>query len=79
MRNGGGLTVGQFATRLSNAMASSISSEQTSSQSAISSITEILDEGIRITDDSVVMNTEMVTAIRLDGLANVANSIFGSV
>ena len=38
----------------------------------------MMDAGIRISDESPVMNTEIVTAIRLDGLASVAHSILGS-
>jgi len=73
MRNGKGLSVGQFATRLSTAVGA-LPSEKGSS-----AIADLLGEGIRLTDSSVVMNTEMVTAIRLDGLASVASSIIGSV
>jgi succinate dehydrogenase/fumarate reductase flavoprotein subunit len=34
--------------------------------------------GIRLTDTSAVMNTEMVEALRLHGLASVAESILTS-
>ncbi len=78
MSNKAGLSVGQFASRLSSLMRSANPSESSSRQSALASIGEMMDAGIRISDESPVMNTEIVTAIRLDGLASVAHSILGS-
>ena len=66
-----GIPVGKFASRLSSAF----SLEQSSKADALNAIREIKDSGIRLTDDSLVMNTEMLEAIRLDGLASIAEAI----
>ena len=66
-----GIPVGKFASRLSSAF----SSEQSSKADALNAIREIKDSGIRLTDDSLVMNTEMLEAIRLYGLASIAEAI----
>jgi len=66
-----GIPVGKFASMLSSAF----SSEQSSKADALNAIREIKDSGIRLTDDSLVMNTEMLEAIRLDGLASIAEAI----
>ncbi|MBI87442.1 MAG: hypothetical protein CMB67_00210 [Euryarchaeota archaeon] len=66
-----GIPVGKFASKLSSA----ISSGQSSKTDALDAIREIKGSGIRLTDNSLVMNTEMLEAIRLDGLASIAESI----
>jgi succinate dehydrogenase/fumarate reductase flavoprotein subunit len=68
------MTVGNFASKLSSA----ISTGSSSKDSAIAEINSIKDSGIRLTDNSKVMNTEMVEALRLHGLALVAESIVSS-
>lgn len=72
--HGEGITVGNFASKLSSAISSGTSSKGL----ALTEIRDIKESGIRLTDTSSVMNTEMVTAIRLDGLASVAESILTS-
>jgi succinate dehydrogenase/fumarate reductase flavoprotein subunit len=68
------MTVGNFATKLSSA----ISIGNSSKEAALAEINNITDSGIRLTDTSQVMNTEMVEALRLHGLASVAESIIAS-
>tara|TARA_B100000902_G_scaffold27085_1_gene32625 strand:- start:1520 stop:2959 length:1440 start_codon:yes stop_codon:yes gene_type:complete len=74
IREGEGMTVGNFATKLSSA----ISIGNSSKEAALAEINNITDSGIRLTDTSQVMNTEMVEALRLHGLASVAESIIAS-
>ncbi|MDG1540903.1 MAG: FAD-binding protein [Candidatus Thalassarchaeaceae archaeon] len=74
IREGGGMTVGNFASKLSSA----ISTGSSSKDAALAEIHNIKDSGIRLTDTSKVMNTEMVEALRLHGLATVAEAIITS-
>ena len=74
IREGEGMTVGNFASKLSSA----ISTGPSSKEAAIAEIHDIKDSGIRLTDTSKAMNTEMVEALRLHGLASVAESIIAS-
>ena len=71
IREGEGMTVANFASKLSSA----ISTGSSSKEAALAEINNIKDSGIRLTDTSKVMNTEMVEALRLHGLASVAESI----
>ena len=68
------MTVGNFASKLSSA----ISTPPSSKDAALAEINNIKGSGIRLTDTSKVMNTEMVEALRLHGLASVAESIVTS-
>ena len=74
IREGEGMTVGNFASKLSSAISTSSSSKD----AALAEINNIKGSGIRLTDTSKVMNTEMVEALRLHGLASVAESIVTS-
>jgi succinate dehydrogenase/fumarate reductase flavoprotein subunit len=74
IREGEGVTVGNFASKLSSA----ISTGSSSKEAALVEIRGMKDSGIRLTDTSAVMNTEMVEALRLHGLASVAESILTS-
>ena len=71
LRDGDGLTVGSFSSQLCSA----ISNGSSSKEAALSDIKGIRDTGIRLTDTSEIMNTEMVDALRLHGLASVAEAI----
>ena len=71
IREGEGMTVANFTSKLSTA----ISKGSSSKDAALAEINNIKDSGIRLTDTSKVMNTEMVEALRLHGLASVAASI----
>ena len=74
IREGEGVTVGSFASKLSSA----ISIGHSSMKAALVEIRGMKDSGIRLSDSSSVMNTEMVEALRLHGLASVAESILTS-
>jgi succinate dehydrogenase/fumarate reductase flavoprotein subunit len=74
IREGEGVTVGNFASKLSSA----ISNGSSSKEAALVEIRGMKDSGIRLIDTSAVMNTEMVEALRLYGLASVAESILTS-
>ena len=74
IRDGVGVTVGNFASKLSSAISTGVSSKE----AALVEIRGMKDSGIRLTDSSSVMNTEMVEALRLHGLASVAESILNS-
>ena len=65
------MTVANFTSKLSSAISKGLSSKD----AALAEINNIKDSGIRLTDTSKVMNTEMVEALRLHGLASVAASI----
>ena len=67
------MTVGNFASKLSSAITGASSKD-----AAIAEIHNIKHSGIRLTDSSKVMNTEMVEALKLHGLATVAESIIAS-
>lgn len=73
-REGEGMTVGNFASKLSSAISTGASSKD----AAIAEIHNIKESGISLTDSSKVMNTEMVEALKLHGLATVAESIIAS-
>jgi succinate dehydrogenase/fumarate reductase flavoprotein subunit len=45
---------------------------------AMAGINEIRNSGIRVTDPSRSMNTELVTALHLDGLLTIAKTIVDS-
>ena len=68
------MTVGNFASKLSSAISTGASSKD----AAIAEIHNIKESGISLTDSSKVMNTEMVEALKLHGLATVAESIIAS-
>ena len=71
LRESGGSPIGEFNSILSSA----ISISDSSKEAALEKIRKIRDSGIRLTDNSTIMNTELLAAIRLDGLASVAESI----
>ena len=74
-----GLSIGQASTKLASAMKSACATNGSSNPSAATSaISEIRENGIRVTDQSSVMNTELTTAIRLMGLVSIAESIIES-
>ncbi len=70
----GGIPVSQFSSLLSSA----ISSGESSKESALEEIGKMKESGIKLTDNSLVMNTEMLDALRLDGLASLAEAILNS-
>jgi succinate dehydrogenase/fumarate reductase flavoprotein subunit len=52
--------------------------DESSLQAAAAGIAELRDGGIRVTDPSMVMNTELATAIHLEGMLTLAEAIVGS-
>ena len=70
---GDGMTVAKFHSKLASAISSGSSIEK-----SLDEVREIKDTGISLTDTSSVMNTEMVEALRLVGLASVAEAILTS-
>ena len=70
---GDGMTVAEFHSKLASAISSGSSIEK-----SLAEVREIKDTGISLTDTSSVMNTEMVEALRLVGLALVAEAILTS-
>ena len=70
---GDGMTVAKFHSKLASAISSGSSIEK-----SLDELREIKDIGISLTDTSSVMNTEMVEALRLVGLASVAEATLTS-
>ncbi len=73
IKDGNGITVAKFHLKLASAISSGSSNE-----ASLAEIREIKDTGVSLTDASSVMNTEMVEALRLVGLASVAEAILSS-
>ena len=71
LKEDGGMPVGQYASKLSSA----ISSLNNSKDAALTEIRQIKENRITLTDHSSVMNSEMLEALRLEGLAVVAEAI----
>lgn len=74
LREGGELTVGSFTSKLSSVVSKGASSRE----AALAEVKGMRELGIRLTDTSEIMNTELVEAIRLNGLASVAEEIMAS-
>ena len=70
---GEGIVVAKFHSKLTSAILSGSSNE-----ASLAEIRALKEVGIRLTDTSSVMNTEMAEALRLDGLASVAEAILNS-
>ncbi len=74
LKEDGGMPVGQYASKLSSA----ISSLNNSKDAALTEIRQIKENRITLTDHSSVMNSEMLEALRLEGLAVVAEAMIAS-
>ena len=72
-----GNSVGQTAATLASIMSSCVngSRDENSLATAASSLAELKSAGIKITDSSSVMNTELSTALKLEGMISVAEQI----
>ena len=70
---GDGIAVAKFYSKLTSAISSGLSNE-----GSLAEVRAIKDTGITLSDTSSVMNTEMAEALRLIGLASVAESILTS-
>jgi len=74
-----GWPVGQVAAKLASSMRGVNGPYDESSRTvALAGIREIQEAGIMVTDRSSVMNTELASAIRLEGLVSVAEAIVNS-
>ncbi|MAZ23941.1 MAG: hypothetical protein CMB22_03930 [Euryarchaeota archaeon] len=74
-----GSPVGQVTRALSSAMSNiDGTGEESAMAVAMAGINEISNAGIRVTDPSRSMNTELVSAIHLDGLLTIAKNIADS-
>ena len=74
-----GSPVGQVTRALSSAMSNIDGTREDSAMAvALAGINEISNAGIRVTDPSRSMNTELVSAIQLDGLLTIAKNIADS-
>ena len=67
------MAVAKFHSKLTSAISSGASEE-----ASLAEVRAIKDTGITLTDTSSIMNTEMVEALRLVGLASVAEVILTS-
>ena len=67
---GDGMTVAKFHSKLTSAISSG-----SSNKASLAEVRAIKDTGISLSDTSSVMNTEMVEALRLVGLASIAEAI----
>ena len=67
------MEVAKFHSKLTSAISSGSSND-----ASLAEVRAIKDTGIRLTDTSSVMNTEMVEALRLVGLASIAEAILTS-
>ena len=79
LQSSDGWPVGQVAARLVSAMRSiNGATDDAAHAAAYASISEIREAGIRVTDKSPVMNTELISALQLEGLVTIAEAIADS-
>ena len=77
LKSGNGVSVGQASATLSSVMASCTngSRDESSLKAAADAISEMKKNGIKVTDQSTVMNTEMCSALNLQGMLTLAEKI----
>ncbi|MED5231739.1 MAG: FAD-binding protein [Candidatus Thermoplasmatota archaeon] len=77
LKKGDGASVGQASATLASVMSSCTngSRDESSLKSAADAIAEMRDTGIKVTDQSSVMNTEMCSALKLQGMITLAEQI----
>ena len=74
-----GFSIGEVISKLSKLMGSHCDSRDDSGESStIGGIKELRDRGIALTDPSSGMNTELVSAIKIEGLLGIAEAIAAS-
>ena len=74
-----GESVGRVSSAVSTIMAGlNGSRDENSLEAAATGIAGLREEGIKVTDSSMVMNTELATAIHLEGMLTLAEAIVGS-
>lgn len=77
LQNGVGNSVGQTAATLISIMSNSVngSREESSLKASKQALTNLSAAGIRVTDGTSVMNMELATALKLEGMLTLADSI----
>jgi len=76
---GSGEPVGRVSSAVSTIMANlNGARDENSLEAAAAGIAGLREAGIRVTDSSMVMNTELATAIHLEGMLTLAEAIVGS-
>ena len=79
LMGGSGESVGRVSSAVSSIMANlNGARDENSLQAAADGIAGLRDGEIKVTDSSMVMNTELATAIHLEGMLNLAEAIVGS-
>ena len=74
-----GESVGRISTTMSSIMSNlNGSRDEKVLETAATGLAGLRETGIRVTDSSIVMNTELVTAIHLQGMIALAEAIIGS-
>ncbi len=76
---GDGESVGRVSTAMSSVMSNlNGTRDERALEAAATSLAGLREKGIGVTDPSLVMNTELVTAIHLEGMFALAEAIIGS-
>ena len=77
LKKANGVSVGQTSATLSSVMSSCTngSRDDSSLKAAVNAISEIKKTGIKVTDQSTVMNTEVCSALKLQGMITLAEQI----
>ena len=79
LMRGGGESVGRVSTAMSSIMSNlNGTRDERALEAAATSLAGLREKGIGVTDHSMVMNTELVTAIHLEGMFALAEAIIGS-
>ena len=79
LMRGDGESVGRVSTAMSSVMSNlNGTRDERALKAAATSLAGLREKGIRVTDPSMVMNTELVTAIHLEGMFALAEAIIGS-
>ena len=78
LRSVAGESVGRVSTAMSSIMGNlNGSRDEKALNAAAAGLAGLRETGIRVTDSSMVMNTELVTAIHLEGMIALAEAIIG--
>ena len=79
LMGGSGEPVGRISSAVSSIMANlNGARDENSLEAAAAGIAGLREGGIKVTDSSMVMNTELATAIHLEGMLTLAEAIVGS-
>ena len=77
LKSGNGASVGQVSATLASVMSSCTngSRDESSLKAAADAVADMNKKGIKVTDQSTVMNTEMCSALNLQGMLTLAEKI----